>query len=150
MILDTLENAHLYKSLHPGITKAFAWLQATNLITIASGKYIIDEESVFAIVQEYETLNAAGEQMEAHKKYIDVQYMIKGSEMVGLSITKHQTISKPYEAENDFMLFEEPPSFFARLYEGNFMIFYPTDLHMPGLNENKPAMVKKVVIKVRV
>jgi YhcH/YjgK/YiaL family protein len=61
-----------------------------------------------------------------------------------------QTISKPYEEETDFMLVADPPSFFANLTEGSFMIFYPTDLHMPCIKINEPAMVKKLVVKVRI
>jgi YhcH/YjgK/YiaL family protein len=76
--------------------------------------------------------------------------MIKGEEMVGLSLLKDQSISKPYEAETDFMLFADAPSFFAKLSENNFMIFCPTDLHMPCINVNEPVMVKKAVVKVRV
>lgn len=150
MILDTLENASLYTSLHPGISKAFVWLQATDLINISPGKYFIDEENIFVIVQEYETLDASDEQMEAHRKYIDVQYMIKGAEMVGISLLKDQTVSKVYEAETDFLLYADPPSFFAILSKGNFMIFFPTDLHMPCITIHEPAMVKKAVVKVRI
>lgn len=150
MILDSLENTRLYTSLHTGITKALAWLQATDLIALAPGRYFIEREDVFAIVQEYETVDAVKELMEAHKKYIDVQYMIKGAEMVGISLLKDQRISKPYETETDFLLFQDPPDFFAKLSEGNFMIFYPTDLLMPSISVSESLPVKKVVVKVSI
>ena len=150
MIIDALNNANRYISLHPGIAKAFAWLQKTDLNAIIPGKYFIEAEDIFAIVQEYETLDIINEQMEAHKKFIDVQYMIKGEEQVGLALMNLQTISKPYEEETDFMLVADAPSFFANLTEGSFMIFYPTDLHMPCIKINEPAMVKKLVVKVRI
>ena len=150
MIIDTLTNASKYQSLNSGIAKAFDWLQQTDLNELEPGKYLIDEENIFAIVQEYQTLDSDNEQMEAHKKYIDVQYMIKGKEMVGLSLLNNQTISKEYNDETDFMLVADAPSFFAPLTEGNFMIFYPTDLHMPCIKIEETATVKKVVIKVRV
>jgi YhcH/YjgK/YiaL family protein len=148
MIFDSLENAARYMHLDAGIAKAFEWLQVTDLINLSPGKYFIEDENIFAMVQEYETVDAAGEQMEAHKKYIDVQYMISGDELVGLAVLKEQTISKPYEVETDFMLVKDAPSFFAKLCAGNFMIFYPTDLHMPCIMTNGPSMVKKVVVKI--
>lgn len=148
MIIDTLNNAKKYQSLSPRIAKALDWLLRTNLKTLAVGKYSIEDENIFAIVQEYQTLDSDNEQMEAHKKYIDVQYMIKGKEIVGLSLLNNQTISKEYDAEKDFMLVADTPSFFAPLTEGNFMIFYPTDLHMPCIKITETATVKKVVIKV--
>ena len=150
MIIDTLANINRYIELHNGITKAFEWLQSIELNNLTAGKYSIEDDNVFAIVQEYKTLDAANEQMEAHKKYIDVQYIIKGEEMVGLSLLNNQTISKEYDDETDYFLVSDPPSFFATLNEENFMIFFPTDLHMPCIKINEPALVKKVVVKVRV
>ena len=150
MIIDTLANINRYIELHNGITKAFEWLQSIELNNLTAGKYSIEDDNVFAIVQEYKTLDAANEQMEAHKKYIDVQYIINGEEMVGLSLLNNQTISKEYDDETDYFLVSDPPSFFATLNEENFMIFFPTDLHMPCIKINEPALVKKVVVKVRV
>ena len=150
MIIDTFANANRYTSLHYRIAKAFEWLQSTELDNLHAGKYVIEDDNVFAIVQEYKTLDAANEQMEAHKKYIDVQYIINGEEMVGLSLLNNQTISKEYDDETDYFLVSDPPSFFATLNEENFMIFFPTDLHMPCIKINEPALVKKVVVKVRV
>lgn len=150
MIIDTLENADRYSALNNGIATAFEYLYTTDLKTIAPGKYEINGENIFAIVQEYETLDAANEQMEAHKKYIDVQYMIDGAEQVGHAILKGQLPSIAYDEAADFMLFSEPPSFFSKLESGMFMIFFPTDLHMPCIKTEQPAVVKKVVIKVKV
>ena len=150
MIIDTLENAACYKALGQGIAQALHYLQTTDLKNIASGKYEIDGENLFAIVQEYETLNSANEQMEAHKKYIDVQYMVNGAELVGHAILNNQTPSKAYDDAADFMLFGEAPSFFSKFKAGMFMIFFPSDLHKPCIKINEPASVKKVVVKVKV
>ncbi|HNP22141.1 MAG TPA: YhcH/YjgK/YiaL family protein [Panacibacter sp.] len=149
MIIDNLDNCKRYLSLHPKFEKAFAFLMETNLDAIAPGKYNIDENDVFAIVQEYDTLDALGEQMESHEKYIDVQYMIRGGERVGLALLSDQSVSKLYNDETDFMLYADAPSFFAELSSGIFMIFFPTDLHMPCIKIEKPAAVRKIVIKVK-
>src|ERR1035437_4233585 len=101
MIIDRLENALTYNALHKRISAAFRYLQTTNLVTIAPGKYEIEGDDLFAIVQEYDTMDAANEQMESHKKYIDVQYMIQGEELVGHGLLKDQKIAKEYDPEND-------------------------------------------------
>ena len=150
MIIDRLENAFRYNVLNAGIAKAFAYLQSTDLAAIVPGKYEIDGDNIFAIVQEYQTLSTEAEQMEAHKKYIDVQYMINGEELIGHAVLQDQIPSQVYEETTDFMLFWEQPSFFSKLQTGMFMIFYPTDLHMPCIKINEPATVKKLVIKVKV
>jgi len=149
MIIDLLENAERYFPVYKGLDKAFDYLRTTPLADIAPGKYTIDGENLFAIVQEYETMPAANEQMEAHKKYIDVQYMIRGSELVGHALYEQQMVSKEYDAEQDFMLFADKPSFFTAMSQGTFMVFFPTDLHMPCIQHPEAAKVKKVVVKVK-
>ena len=150
MIADTLNNAALYNHLHEGFKQAFDWMHATDLKAIENGKYELNGDRLFAIVQSYETKPVDGEQMEAHKKYIDIQYMIEGEEQIGHAFLKEQTESKKYSSEDDFWLTAEPPSFFTKLAAGNFMIFYPTDLHMPCIQTDKKTKVKKVVIKVAI
>lgn len=149
MIIDALKNIDRYKTLHPLFEKAFDFLKHTDLASITLGKHVIDGDDVFAIVQEYKTLDAAKEQMESHRKYVDVQYVVNGTELVGLAALNEQKVSKPYDAESDFMLYADEPSFFAELSAGTFMIFFPTDLHMPCIQKEKPAAVKKIVVKVK-
>lgn len=148
MVIDSLQNAQRYTHLYKGMSDAFYYLLTTDLEAIAPGKYLINGDALFAIVQEYDTLDSVNEQMEAHKKYIDIQYMINGVELVGHAILDAQIPSKGYDPENDFMLFGETPTFFTRMEAGTFMIFFPTDLHMPCIKIDKPAKVKKVVVKV--
>jgi YhcH/YjgK/YiaL family protein len=148
MIIDRLENADRYYSVHERIAAAFDYLTTTDLQAIAPGKYAIDGDNLFAIVQEYETKDSAAEQMEAHRKYMDVQYMIIGTEQVGHAILHGQTIAKEYDAESDFLLVADAPSFFSKLDAGMFMVFFPTDLHMPCIMDGEKATVKKVVVKV--
>ncbi|MES2702655.1 MAG: YhcH/YjgK/YiaL family protein [Bacteroidota bacterium] len=148
MIVDSLATASLYCSVHPRLSAAFEYLLSTNLAALAPGKYEIDSANVFAIVQEYDTLHSAAEQMESHRKYIDVQYMVSGEEQVGHAILNSQLASKEYSPDEDYMLYADTPDFFSKLSAGMFMIFFPHDLHMPCIQVNGPARVKKVVVKI--
>ena len=150
MIIDTLANAHRYHSLGPKFIKAFEYLRQTDFTTVEKGKYEIDGTDIFAIVNEYDTVDPSGEQMEAHKKYIDVQYIVKGNEQMGHAFMQEQVPSKAYDEDADYMLFGEKPSFFSSFQEDMFAIFFPSDLHMPNLRAGKQERVKKVVIKVSV
>jgi YhcH/YjgK/YiaL family protein len=147
MILDTLHNAHLYYGLGARFIKAFEYLQQTDFSKVEKGKYEIGED-IFAIVNEYDTVDTAAELMESHKKYIDVQYIVSGAELVGHDFLQDKQPSKAYDEAADFMLFAETPAFFSRLDQGNFAIFFPSDLHMPNIRINEPVAVKKVVIKI--
>ena len=150
MIIDLLSNAHLYYNQGPLFKKAFEYLAATDFSTIEKGKYELDGKNLFAIVNEYDTVHPDSEQMESHKKYIDIQYIVTGAERIGHDFLQQQTPSKAYDEEKDFMLFAEKSSFFSILQQGMFAIFFPHDLHLPNIMIDKAAYVKKVVIKVAV
>jgi YhcH/YjgK/YiaL family protein len=150
LIIDRLENAALYYNIHTRISAAFRYLRDTDLAAIAPGKYEIDGDELFAIVQEYDTMDATTEQMESHKKYIDVQYMMQGEELVGHALLNGHAVAKEYDAENDFMLYADAPSFFTKMAAGTFMMFFPHDLHMPCIRVNETGKVKKVVVKVKI
>lgn len=150
MIIDTLNNASLYSALGPKFVKAFNYLRQTDFSKVEKGKYEIDGTAIFAIVNEYDTIDTAGEQMESHRKYIDMQYIVSGQELIGHDFLVAQQPSQAYDEATDFMLFAEPPVFFSKLDAGMFAIFYPTDLHMPNIRVDKPIPVKKVVIKISV
>ncbi len=150
MIIDRLENAANYFPIHQLAPAAFHYLQNTDLANLAPGQYSIDGDNLFAIVQIYETLDPENEVMESHKKYIDIHYMVKGTELVGHALLKDHTVTKEYDEEKDFMLYSDEPTFFSKLETGTFMLFYPTDLHMPCLEINGKEFIKKVVIKMKV
>ena len=67
---------------------------------------------------------------------------------MGVSVLHEQNIATPYSPEKDFMLYADTPDYFIELRQGEFVIFYPTDLHMPTIMADEPATVKKVVMKV--
>jgi YhcH/YjgK/YiaL family protein len=150
MILDLLSNAPLYYNQGSLFRKAFEYLAQTDFSKVEKGKYELDGQNLFAIVSEYDTKSPDNEQMESHRKYIDIQYIVAGAERIGHDFLKEQTPSKAYDEEKDFMLWAEKPSFFSVLQQGMFAIFFPHDLHMPNIKIDAPSYVKKVVIKVAV
>lgn len=150
MVIDTLQNAILYYHLNPRFAKAFQYLTATDFSQVQKGKYEVDGTDIIAIVNEYNTVPASGEQMEAHKKYIDIQYIVSGQELIGHDFLLQQSPSKAYDADSDYWLFGGTPAFFSKMQEGMFAIFFPTDLHMPNILVKESSPVKKVVMKVSV
>jgi len=148
MIIDNIENQEIYKCLSAKIEKAFDYIKNTDLSQTDLGKYEIDSDEIFAIVMEYETKDKSESKIEGHHKYIDLQYMISGTEYVGL---KTLTNEVPVEVNTDNDCdFYEIDSDFVRFDAGMFMIFFPHDLHMPGICLNQVSKVKKVVIKIKV
>ncbi|NWG27553.1 MAG: YhcH/YjgK/YiaL family protein [Ignavibacteriaceae bacterium] len=148
MIIDKIENAHLYKKIGERISKSFDYIKTTDLKNLPTGKYLIDGERIFALVSEYKTKPESEGKLEAHRKYIDVQYLIEGEELMGYAPLNGQEILDPYKEENDIIFFTGDKSF-TKVTAGMFAIFFPEDVHMPGINTGKISDVKKLVIKVR-
>ena len=149
MIIDKIENLHLYKNLGERISKSFDYIKTTDLKNLPVGKYLIDGENIFALVSEYKTKSESEGKLEAHRKYIDVQYVIGGEELMGYAPLGNQNILESYKKENDIVFFTGDKSF-IKVSEGMFAMFFPTDVHMPGICVGKKSAVKKLVIKVGV
>ncbi|AFD06385.1 YhcH/YjgK/YiaL family protein [Solitalea canadensis] len=150
MIIDLIQNADRYAHLGELFIKGFDYLRKTDFQSLENGKYEIEGDRLFAIVNEYDTIDAANEKMEAHRKYIDIQYWVSGEEKVGHDILKDQPLFKEYDEENDFLLAAHQPQYFTLMQAGMFAVYFPTDLHMPCLTNEKIGRVKKVVLKVAV
>ena len=149
MIIDKIENINTYKNLSNRLSKAFDYIINTDLKNTAPGKYDIDGENIFALINEYQTKPESEGKLEAHRKYIDVQYVIAGEELMGYAPFGTQTVLEPYKDENDVIFYNGEKSF-TKVAAGMFAIFFPSDVHMPGINAGKTIKVKKMVIKVRI
>lgn len=147
MIKDKLQNAKTYYNLSENLKKGFEWLKNTDLENIADGKYEIDGNSVYASVQTYETKLDA--KYESHRNYIDIQYMIKGCEKIGITDLNNCKTCIPYDSERDLEFYDiNCKEEFIELPAKTFVVFYPHDAHKPSIAIDKQTNVKKVVVKV--
>ncbi len=149
MITDTLQNASLYEALHPGFKPAFDFLRKNDLAALKPDIYEIDGRNIYAMVQEYDTKPLAEGKWEAHRSYIDIQYIIEGEELLGDVLADRLSPMVPYNAEKDIEFLAGEGNM-VKLYRDDFMILYPHDAHMPGIAvQEKSAKVRKVVLKIR-
>jgi len=149
MIVDSLEHAARYAALGPNITLALDALRHTDLARREPGRYDLKPDgSVFALVQDYETKSREGGIWEAHRRYIDVQFVAEGVEVMGYANLAALSPRQPYDVEKDFALFDGPGDFLT-VSAGGFAVFFPHDAHIPGLAVgDNPLPVRKVVVKV--
>lgn len=149
MIKDKLQNAKTYYNLSENLKKGFTWLENADLENITDGRYEIDGNSVYASVQTYETKLDA--KYESHRNYIDIQYMIKGFEKIGVTDLSNCDTCIPYDSERDLEFYDiNYNEEYLELSEGTFVVFYPHDAHKPSIAIDKQAIVKKVVVKARI
>jgi YhcH/YjgK/YiaL family protein len=149
MILDRITNIQLYSDINSFISKALNYLKNTDFKLLDTGRFEIAGQDIISIISKYSTKNLEDCRLEAHRKYIDIHYMAEGSEMIGYSLFSGQERATEYDSENDFILYCGDKNY-LKLEKGMFAIFFPSDLHMPGIMIDKPALVKKIVLKVKV
>lgn len=149
MIYDHISHIKQYSAIHPNFEKAMDFLLNRSNYKLEDGKYEIDGDAVFALVQSYPTKTEAEGKWEAHLKYIDIQLMISGDEIMGISPREMMSESQAYNPENDYALFDGAGEFII-VPEDFFTIFFPHDVHMPGLLIEESENIRKIVIKVAV
>ncbi|MFQ3549131.1 MAG: YhcH/YjgK/YiaL family protein [Armatimonadota bacterium] len=149
MIIDHIRNHELYEGLSPMIQKALRYLAQTNFDEMEAGKYEIEGDKLFAIVQDYQTKKIEDKKWEAHKEYVDVQYIAKGKELMGWVDIEKIKSQDEYNPEKD-IFFCKADGDFVTADEGVFVIFAPQDVHMPGVAIDSPDDVRKVVVKVKI
>ncbi|MFA7659340.1 MAG: YhcH/YjgK/YiaL family protein [Candidatus Gastranaerophilaceae bacterium] len=152
MIKDNIKNAKNYYDLSERVRLGLEYLVNTDFSVIKNGKYEILGNEVFAIVQDYFSKPPEECKFEAHKKYIDIQYILEGEEKIGISDIKNFFDSIEYDEERDIVFLslktDEMPDFID-MKEKDFAIFTPKDAHMPSIAVKTPSFVRKAVVKVK-
>ena len=149
MIVDTLNNAQKYSSLHPLFAKAFDFLNQKDLLNLEDGKFEIAEGLKLIVSKgNGKTQEASLEKFECHDKYIDIQICANGLETIAWKPREKCVIPNgDYDTEKDRRFYNDAPDMFFQLTNNQFAIFYPEDVHAPmiGIDE-----IKKLVFKVKI
>ena len=152
MIYDSLKNCETYFGANSRFAQAFAFVKKAVAENYPVGRYEIDGDNLYALVQEYNTNPVANAKFEAHKRYIDIQYIVSGEELMKAADISKGLEGAQYDEAKDYMLIEkanDPAVLLVK--QGEFAIFFPHDIHMPGVAPNdKPAAARKIVVKVKV
>jgi len=148
MILDILEQARRYSTLHEGFSKAMEFLLRPDLKELPIGKYEIDGERVYAMVSKDFGRKKEVASLETHEKYIDIQVVLEGTDTMGW---KPKTLCKNptgvYDVDEDIQYFADEPDAWIATKNGSFVIFFPEDAHMPLISSGQ---LHKVVVKIAV
>lgn len=152
MILDILENANQYAGVHPGIGRALAEMKRFTPDNYGDGRVDVDGDNVFLLLNNYETHPKSESMAEAHRKYIDVMYMVEGAETIYVkNVEKLRCVTEEYTEENEALIAETDDDATAvRLEAGYFVILFPQDAHSPACDADGKHTVKKIIGKVRV
>ncbi len=150
MIIDTIANAYKYFGVHPLFSKAFDYLNQTDLENTEGSRFDIDGNNLKAIFSNKigMTPEQSTAKFECHNRHIDIQVCINGVETIGWKPrTKCVSQKGDYNPDKDVLFFNDAPDMFFQLTNGQFVIFFPDDVHAPMIGEGE---IKKVVIKVKI
>lgn len=150
MIADIIKNRHIYASISPGIKKALDYIAASDFTAMEPGRYELDGTNLFVLVQAYDSIPKELGKWECHKKYIDIQYIAEGVELIGCNNIGKMKIATEYNPEKD-IAFLSGEGDYITFSKGSYGIFFPDDAHQPKIAPgNVPGAVRKVVVKIRV
>lgn len=150
MIYDTKDHLLQYKGISRNLDTAIDYLLQNDISGLTPGKYPINGDAVFLMIQDVKPLLRESAKWESHRKYVDIQYLIQGKESIGFQKTDSLKAKKAYSETNDIAFYEDNGNgFFVDLKKESFVVCFPTDAHMP-LVGNANTAIKKAVIKVEV
>lgn len=152
MIVSNLNHISRQAAPSPNLQKAIDFLRSPDIHLLPDGRVEIDGDRVFALVQRFETKWTATPKFECHKKYIDIQFIVSGDEIIGWAPTELMEITAAYDADKDISFGTVTKGQWTpvHLHAGQMAVLYPEDGHAPKLALRNPSAVMKIVVKVEV
>jgi biofilm protein TabA len=151
MIVGRLSDFPRQKSVLPAaIVRALEALLAIDLGRKEPGRYELEGDKLFYMVQDTELRLFADSQSEAHTQYADIQIPVSTTERFGFSLPQPGLACVDDQTEaRDLAFYADPANeFFMNVNPGSFAVFLPGELHRPCLAENEKMKIRKVVVKV--
>ncbi|MCU5774795.1 YhcH/YjgK/YiaL family protein [Erwiniaceae bacterium BAC15a-03b] len=151
IICDRDDWAREQHAFHPVINQAISWIAGTDLSALPTGKYdILPDNQMFCILQEMNTEPAADRPAEAHFNYVDIQYLLKGKESIGVArANAANVITEDYAQERDIVFYQQVVNeSMIHLEPGMFAVFFPHDVHRPCCQTHGTSALRKAVIKI--
>ena len=134
------------------IQDAIRFFRETDFDSFVDGEYTISGRDILFQVRDLETKPADQCRPEVHRKYIDVQFLHKGKESIGVvTDTGKNEISENLLKERDLIFYKDVDNeTFISMIEGDFCVFFPSDVHRPACERNGQSMIRKIVYKINI
>ncbi|PYR92141.1 MAG: YhcH/YjgK/YiaL family protein [Acidobacteria bacterium] len=146
MILDTLVRSGRYIALHPAFARAFDVLANRDLTTLEPGRHEIDRDRIYVSIDHNEGRGREGARLEAHRRYLDIQFTIDGGEEIGwMPLHQCRHPAGPFDLSKDIQFFSDLPRTWVAVPPGHFAIFFPEDAHAPLAGR---GFLKKAIVKI--
>lgn len=148
MIFDSLKHISEYQHLSPALFRGLELLLQTDFSSLADGRHEIDGDRLFFSLQSYDS-KASNDTPEAHRNYIDIQFLIQGQEKIGVAPLEEMTEEVEANPDGDIWFYHGKMDYIT-LTNDRFAVFFPGDAHAPCIAVQDPVPCRKCVVKVRV
>jgi len=152
MIYSSIKSTFKLRNYPTVIKDAVEFFKKTNFEQFSDGEYEISGRDVFFQVRDIMTKPIEQCKPEVHRKYIDVQFLHRGKEHIGVvSDTGDNIVDENLLEERDLLFYKDVKyETFINMKEGDFCVFFPSDVHRPGCEREGQSMIRKIVYKIRV
>lgn len=148
MIYDSLKHMESYRGIHPSVYRGLELLRDTDFSTWEDGRHEIDGDDLFLLLQSYDT-SPSNDTPEAHRKYVDIQILLSGTEQIGVAPLEDMTEEVEGHPDRDIWFYHGPVQ--GMLLTGDrFLALFPGDAHAPGMAVDGPVPCRKCVVKVKI
>lgn len=149
MIFGNIQNLGEYPFLEEQIKECFNYAKEHDLMSYEKGSHEIDGDRLFVNVVEYTTTTAEERFWEAHRQYLDLHLMIRGTEQIDLNFIQNMDV-KEFVEKDDFLPMDGEKNSSVILRDGDFLICYPSDGHRTAVAVDEPETIKKAIFKIRI
>lgn len=148
MILSSLSQSNRYTGLHPLFARAFEYMRDTDLYALNPGRYPIEGDDLFAIVEHVPGRTREMAKLEAHRRYVDIQLVLDGTDEMGWKpLADCSNPVSEHSIEKDIRFFHDAPAAWIATPPDHFCIFFPEDAHAPLVASGQ---IRKVIFKIAV
>jgi biofilm protein TabA len=146
--MDRLEKAGKYCKMHPAFEEVFAFLKRKDLADLPLGRHEIEGDRVFCLISKGSGKSREAARLEIHSKYIDIQYIISGTDEMGWKAFSDCIVPDgDFDVGKDIGFFKDEPEVWVKVQKGSFVIFFPQDAHAPLTGKGE---IHKAVVKIAV
>ena len=149
MIFDRIEN--LKKYAVPQAAAILDFIAENDCVHFPDGEHEIDGRDLFVRVMDYDLKPAAENKFETHRIYADLQYVVRGTELIQVALPEDLAPTTDYDPGGDFRFYTATKGISDFVVQaGEFTVFYPGTPHRPScLYKDNRGKVKKLVFKIR-
>lgn len=149
MIFGNIQNLGEYPFLEEQIKECFNYAKEHDLMSYEKGSHEIDGDRLFVNVVEYTTTTDEERFWEAHRQYLDLHLMLRGTEQIDLNFIQNMDV-KEFVEKDDFLPMDGEKNSSVILRDGDFLICYPSDGHRTAVAVDGPETIKKAIFKIRI